>query len=151
MNPGDEDTKPQEPEAQEPAPAPPVQPTTCGVPPPHATLVIPPVHGIPTQPLLHMPPAAHSIPLLQAPAPTAPPMDGMPPQPARPPGLPCQPVMPALPGSICLAELSRWNVIVRFLREARGYLATRLFMPLAFQGERTTRNDATKNSPPKTK
>ena len=128
MNPGDEHTKPQQPEAQQPKPAPPVQPTIGGEPPLHATLVIPPVHGIPTQPLVQMPRVAYSIPLGQAAAPLAPPMYGVPPPPAPPLGLPCPPVMPAPRGAICRAELSRWNVIVCFLREARGHLMT---MPLS--------------------
>jgi hypothetical protein len=150
MNPGDEDTKPQDPEAHEPAPAPPVRTTTRGEPPPHATLLIPPVHGIPTQPLLHMPPAAHSIPLAQAPAPTAPPMDGMPPQPARPPGLPCQLVMPAPPVSICQAKPSRWNVIVRFLREARGHFVTMHFMPSSLSRRKYHREQRDREQPPRT-
>ena len=120
MNPGDEHTKPQEPEAQQPEPAPSVQPTIGGERPLYATLIIPPVHGIPTQSAVQMPSAAYGIPLGQAPAPMAPPMNGMPPQPAQPPGLRCPPVMPPPPGSTCQEKRSRWNVIVRFLREARG-------------------------------
>jgi hypothetical protein len=120
MNPEDEHTEPQEPEAQQPEPAPSVQPIIGGESPLYATPVIPPVHGIPTQPLLQMPSAAYSIPLGQAPAPMAQPMYGVPPQAARPPRLPCPPVLPAPPDSTCQEKPSRWNVIIRFLRAARG-------------------------------
>jgi hypothetical protein len=118
MNHGDEHTKPQEAEAQ-PAPAPPVQATLAENPSAR--------HSGDTATAWNTDSIASSDALggLQhssraAPAPMAPPMYGIPPQPARPPGLPCPLVMPAQPGTICRAKPSRWNVIVRFLREARG-------------------------------